>query len=656
MCLLLHKVRQQSSRLVMRTTCLNSTRYNIVDNSSRKHIHPKPSNCLSKFRHFSLVPLGNASRQDMRLINTTTLQLDEFFGNRVPASYAILSHTWEDEEVTFQEWQDANEATKLKSGYQKIERACQQAKRHSLPYLWADTNCIDKTSSAELSEAINSMFSWYKNATTCYAYLYDVGPAPTEAEFSESKWFTRGWTLQELLAPTHLVFYASDWSSIGTGLKLAQAVSSATRINKRYLYGDSSFRDASVATKMSWVSTRTTSRIEDIAYCMVGIFDINMPLLYGEGSKAFVRLQEEIIKVSNDQTIFCWTWTEAVPNDWVSMLAPCHQAFKDSGRYTFNSNSVSTTRTYGLTNAGLSMTLQLLQTSSSYLAVLEAGITHGEDPHWNRRAGIPLHCVYGDPSQRSPLCMRRGYFPQGPVPIEAMDNYTTVEAYIQTKSLARWPQLQSTPTMASPSQHAVLLVFDDTFPLRTWVCKPRLAIKYMIKEPDISLALDRGFNVMSFSQDMCHFQRNKGSLIFQDVEKHPAALVAIGNGKDISVFFIGLMQQAEGRKSLVFCRPLAASTWKNKRSMETALHEETRNMIMSYEGGTAIARNWKEVNQSVWTVSNANHSVGNTSNWQWLLMRILGRRLSRIQVLRLTGPFFNGNNLVSVLYLFQSPW
>lgn len=147
-----------------------------------------------------------------------------------------------------------------------------------------------------------------------------------QEHFCQSKWFTRGWTLQELLAPTQLTFYARDWSKIASRSTLASVISSATKISPEYLQGGESraLSQASAAQKMAWLSSRFTTRVEDMAYCMLGIFDINMPLLYGEGSKAFIRLQEEIIKVSNDHTIFCWTWIPSIPKDWVSYLSQGH--------------------------------------------------------------------------------------------------------------------------------------------------------------------------------------------------------------------------------------------------------------------------------------------------------------------------------------------
>ncbi|KAJ2970411.1 hypothetical protein NUW58_g9706 [Xylaria curta] len=167
----------------------------------------------------------------MRLINTGTLELCEFVGNEIP-SYAILSHTWSDKEVTFEDWADrASASTK---DYDKIINTCGLAKSHGYDYVWVDTNCINKSSSAELTEAINSMFMWYQRAGICYAYLVDV-PSANGTELSEhltrSRWFTRGWTLQELLAPQEVEFYSSDWTFLGTKASLCSDISSITGIS-----------------------------------------------------------------------------------------------------------------------------------------------------------------------------------------------------------------------------------------------------------------------------------------------------------------------------------------------------------------------------------------------------------------------------------------
>jgi hypothetical protein len=155
------------------------------------------------------------------------------------------------------------------------------------------------------------MFRWYKESAVCYAYFADVqaheDPVLLHAELAGARWFTRGWTLQELVAPRDMVLYAHDWKRIGTRLEMSDSLSQITGIEIKYLCGSIPLDAASVSKRMSWAARRNTSRTEDIAYCLLGLFDVNMPLLYGEGEKAFRRLQEEIMKDNPmDHTLFAW--------------------------------------------------------------------------------------------------------------------------------------------------------------------------------------------------------------------------------------------------------------------------------------------------------------------------------------------------------------
>ncbi|CAG8975659.1 hypothetical protein HYALB_00012317 [Hymenoscyphus albidus] len=255
----------------------------------------------------------------MRLINARTLELKDFF-EPIP-KYTILSHTWGDEEVTFQEFTHDIDKLKVaqKEGFKKIVDCLNQTLRDGYEYCWVDTCCIDKSSSAELSEAINSMFKWYKDSERCYILLSDitvpVGGA-TRKLLENSRWFTRGWTLQELLAPSHRIFFDKDWIIIGkmcressgnfpwrypqvrdSERELANNISYIANIPTEALYSLVSMEEYHISMKMSWAARRTTTRAEDMAYCLLGLFDISMPLLYGEGGqKAFIRLQEEILK------------------------------------------------------------------------------------------------------------------------------------------------------------------------------------------------------------------------------------------------------------------------------------------------------------------------------------------------------------------------
>ncbi|KAI1818510.1 HET domain protein [Poronia punctata] len=274
----------------------------------------------------------------MRLINTETFALEEFMGSG-PADleYAILSHTWEDEEVTFQDFVRPDNAYRNNmKGFGKIVKMCELARRDGIKYGWVDTCCIDKSSSAELTEAINSMFNWYRDAKVCYAWLGDLpgfSEEPIDSALKKCRWFTRGWTLQELLAPRHVEFYDRDWHLRGTKGELKDLIAEASKIGPEVLESPERLYDLPVAQRMSWAATRQTTRPEDIAYCLLGIFEVNMPLLYGEGERAFLRLQEEIAKETNDLSIFAWK----VNNDdregqkYHGVLASSPGEFRDCG-------------------------------------------------------------------------------------------------------------------------------------------------------------------------------------------------------------------------------------------------------------------------------------------------------------------------------------
>jgi len=242
----------------------------------------------------------------MRLLQiheSGTFSLVEKFGDNIPP-YAILSHTWgtPNEEVSFRDMQTGSGENKR--GYRKLLFCGKQAADDGLRYFWVDTCCIDKTSSAELSEAINSMYMWYGAAEVCYAYLADV---PSNCTFQNSRWFERGWTLQELIAPTEVIFFDEKWEPLGTRLELSKSVQGCTGIPERVFLESTSLDSFSVAQKMSWAANRATTRVEDRAYCLMGIFGINMPLIYGEGENAFIRLQEEVMRTSDDHSLFAWS-------------------------------------------------------------------------------------------------------------------------------------------------------------------------------------------------------------------------------------------------------------------------------------------------------------------------------------------------------------
>ncbi|KAJ1324376.1 HET domain-containing protein [Microdochium nivale] len=329
----------------------------------------------------------------MFLLNVDTRVLEQFAEGNIPG-HAILSHTWGSDEATFEDYRHGNrpetptaagtppvsqqhharhwydrrykkirstksvrprraaELQRRKSplpgaGHAKIDACCRTAKADGFQYVWIDTCCIDKQSSAELSEAINSMFAWYARASICYVYLADVQPADSLdtqqdtdttrdihatrprglsatqiAESKASRWFTRGWTLQECLAPDRLHILDSSWTLIGYSHRrshnpdsivlgdmsvpsLTSLLSEITGIPYNFLW-DTDIHTASVAERMRWASSRQTTRTEDQAYCLLGIFDVSMSMIYGEGKHAFDRLQHEIIKRYDDQSILAF--------------------------------------------------------------------------------------------------------------------------------------------------------------------------------------------------------------------------------------------------------------------------------------------------------------------------------------------------------------
>lgn len=298
----------------------------------------------------------------MRLINVATGRLEE------PADtpkYAILSHTWGGNELTFEDLAYNNVHTQ--DNYYKIRGTIEQARLYKIQYIWIDTCCIDKRSSAELSEAINSMFQWYKDAQVCFTYLEDLDPdANVDVGLKRCRWFQRGWTLQELIAPKDVLFFDRDWNEKGTKVSLQDSISGITGIRKEILLGTAMLGNISAAEKMSWAASRETTRLEDMAYSLLGIFEVNMALIYGEGPKAFTRLQEEIIKHTNDLSILAWDASAGASiNPYCGILAESPKVFDFLDKALLQELSDSTaSRTFvpefAITNRGLRITTELL--------------------------------------------------------------------------------------------------------------------------------------------------------------------------------------------------------------------------------------------------------------------------------------------------------
>lgn len=271
----------------------------------------------------------------MWLINCRTLTLEEHLDFK-SIEYAILSHTWEQgQEVQFDEFRSGT--AKEKTGWDKIRYTCRLAIEDGYELAWVDTCCINKASSAELSEAINSMFDWYKWSRNCYVYLADYDGDRSDQELGDCRWFSRGWALQELIAPTRVRFFDRMWNFLGQKDGLSEHLSLITGIEQGVLLASDhkdlelALEEVPVARKMSWASNRHTTRVEDTAYSLFGIFGLNLPLLYGEGERAFIRLQEEIIRNSHDLSFLAWSTPSMDKSLHCGVLAPHPQCFRDSG-------------------------------------------------------------------------------------------------------------------------------------------------------------------------------------------------------------------------------------------------------------------------------------------------------------------------------------
>lgn len=287
-------------------------------------------------------------------------------------------------------------------GYSKIVNAAREARHLGYRYIWIDTCCIDKSSSAELQEAINSMYRWYKDAEVCIVYLEDIWPPKTgpgelrtaseiaKSAFETSRWTKRGWTLQELIAPAVCRFHLRDWQLLGEKVEFLQELSEATGIPVYVLEERRSIREVSVAERMSWAANRLTTRTEDLAYCLLGLFDIQMPLLYGEGNKAFVRLQEEILKTTDDYSIFAWSALDSAPSTYRGLLARSPVEFRDC-QSVEREDSISTF-SINPTPIGLHIQLEFLpdqHDKSCVNALIRASNA------LNQRLAISLKCLDG---------------------------------------------------------------------------------------------------------------------------------------------------------------------------------------------------------------------------------------------------------------------
>ncbi|KAK6860604.1 hypothetical protein PG995_004240 [Apiospora arundinis] len=375
----------------------------------------------------------------MRLLQTGQYKL--FEATDIPSpfpQYAILSHTWisPKEEITYQDFKqrrtDLENGVYKQNGWAKLQKYCDRAARDGWEWAWMDTCCIDKTNPADTSESINAMFRWYQSADICYAYLDDVRAdeafgrsVPVDCDLDDiantanvanlgghfhdaltsslisANWFTRGWTLQELLAPPYLVFVDQSWRRIGTRESWSTEIRKASRIEARHLthFTPTDFTSCSIAMRLSWASRRNTTVEEDESYSLLGLFGISLPLIYGEGKwRAFNRLQNELIKVYNDDSIFAWKFDrlsmrrltgskQAAHGQGIGILAPSIREYWDASyieAFPFYGSSFS------MTNKGLKFNTKRWRHKDD-LSRCIIRLNCGLDP--NNRLAIPLEHV-----------------------------------------------------------------------------------------------------------------------------------------------------------------------------------------------------------------------------------------------------------------------
>ena len=312
----------------------------------------------------------------MRLLNISTYQLEDFDDSRCAPEdddevpFAILSHRWVMPEVLLQDipafrnrsqdpfWEKAESAKKIVGACDAVRQWNAQHRGEHVGHIWIDTCCINRANLAELSKSLNSMFRWYARARVCLAYLFDHDAA-SRMPFTASQWFQRGWTLQELVAPARLDFFDGGWARLGSKASLEAPLAAHTRIDGAILRGSLRVTHPSVAQRLSWYGERRTAVPEDAAYCLLGLFDVHLPPLYGEGAaSAFLRVQEEVIRYDDDHSIFAWKMPEAPDTARAGLLAPAPSCFQGTGRYQHRPEGRHS-KPFFMTNKGLSIELPL---------------------------------------------------------------------------------------------------------------------------------------------------------------------------------------------------------------------------------------------------------------------------------------------------------
>lgn len=374
----------------------------------------------------------------MRLINVNSMRLESFDSEPLPP-YAVLSHTWgrEEDELSYSDVCHGRFNTHSR-GLAKLRGCRMQALRHRLEYVWIDTCCIDQANAVEVTEAINSMFRWYQNASVCYVYLselaspYDFQGLPKDLPVTS--WFRRGWTLQELLAPKRLEFYDMRWRLVGDRSRLASIIEGITGIPLEFLTEPRALSEASIAQRMSWAARRVTRREEDTAYCLLGIFNVAMPMIYGEGKiGAFARLQREILREMGDDSILAWGLgsadldTDSADSLSAGALAQSPSDFAGCGQVVACSPyryALGPVDSRGFVEANV-----ILDMSGGQLfGILMCGLSRDE----GQAIGVPLHEEspgwYIRPRRRAPKELRIPEEAQGPMPVKISKRRTPLAA------------------------------------------------------------------------------------------------------------------------------------------------------------------------------------------------------------------------------------
>lgn len=306
----------------------------------------------------------------MRLINTKTFKL-ETVKDYKSTEYAILSHTWGDQELTFADKRLQEDTHSVKSipmkGYYKVMATNDRAQKRNYPYIWVDTCCINKADAVENATDINSMYEYYANAAVCFILLEDVGGSGDALlnSLRNCRWATRGWTLQELVACRKRVFFDRNWNPIEATPEFMRVLSDITGISEKILNDSNLVKECPIAQRMKWASTRKVTFPEDMTYCLLGLFDISMPVIYGEGfDKAFKRLQREIIQQTSDQSIFAWR----ADRESSGLLATSPKDFSRSSHIEILETDVLSS--FQMTNLGLQIKCNMSDADGNFCATI----------------------------------------------------------------------------------------------------------------------------------------------------------------------------------------------------------------------------------------------------------------------------------------------